>query len=172
MYFTALFPYVLLTVLLIRGVTLPGASEGIAYLLTPDLSRLRDPEVCLRNVLVSFVAFSIQSKILVFKVWIDAVTQIFFSYGLGDGCLTALGSYNKYRNDIYKLVEYVVNDLDVIWMLSFKIVCYYKTIVVGVLHQLGDELPVGLCHLLGHRFHGQRAEQANQRSSGFRYMII
>ena len=44
-YFTALFPYFLLTVLLIRGVTLPGAAEGIAFYLTPDLSRLRDPEV-------------------------------------------------------------------------------------------------------------------------------
>ena len=43
--FTALFPYFLLTVLIIRGVTLPGAAEGIAFYLTPDLSRLRDPEV-------------------------------------------------------------------------------------------------------------------------------
>jgi hypothetical protein len=44
-YFTALFPYFLLTVLLICGVTLPGAAEGIAFYLTPDLSRLREPEV-------------------------------------------------------------------------------------------------------------------------------
>jgi SNF family Na+-dependent transporter len=44
-YFTVLFPYVLLTVLLIRGATLPGSADGIAFYLTPDLSKLRDPEV-------------------------------------------------------------------------------------------------------------------------------
>lgn len=44
-YFTALFPYALLVVLLIRGLTLPGASEGLKYYATPNLSKLGDPEV-------------------------------------------------------------------------------------------------------------------------------
>lgn len=44
-YFTALFPYVILTVLLIRGVTLDGAAEGIKFYLEPDFSRLGDPQV-------------------------------------------------------------------------------------------------------------------------------
>lgn len=42
---TATFPYVMLLVLLIRGVTLPGALDGIIYYLYPDLSRLTDPQV-------------------------------------------------------------------------------------------------------------------------------
>lgn len=44
-YFTALFPYVILTILLIRGVTLEGAGNGIYFFLKPDFSRLADPQV-------------------------------------------------------------------------------------------------------------------------------
>ncbi|CAF0774988.1 unnamed protein product [Didymodactylos carnosus] len=46
-YFTALFPYVMLTVLIIRGATLSGANEGIKfYLGTLKLSVLKNPNVC------------------------------------------------------------------------------------------------------------------------------
>uniref|UniRef100_A0A4W6FAN7 Transporter n=1 Tax=Lates calcarifer TaxID=8187 RepID=A0A4W6FAN7_LATCA len=78
-YFTATFPYVMLVALLIRGLTLPGAEDGIRFYLSPDHTRLADPQV-----------------------WMDAGSQILFSYAVCSGCLPALGSYNKYNNNCYK----------------------------------------------------------------------
>ncbi|KAF7664344.1 hypothetical protein LDENG_00180200, partial [Lucifuga dentata] len=83
-YFTATFPYVMLAVLLVRGLTLPGALDGIKFYLYPDAARLADPQV-----------------------WMDAGTQIFYSYAICIGCLTALGSYNKYNNNCYKDCVYL-----------------------------------------------------------------
>ncbi|XP_068457193.1 sodium- and chloride-dependent GABA transporter 3-like, partial [Clinocottus analis] len=78
-YFTATFPYVMLLILLARGCTLPGAREGIYYYLYPNLNRLANLEV-----------------------WIEAGSQICFSYSLTAGTLNVLGSYNKYNNNCYK----------------------------------------------------------------------
>lgn len=44
-YFTALFPYAVLIVLLAHGVTLPGAFDGIVYYLKPDWSKLAEAQV-------------------------------------------------------------------------------------------------------------------------------
>ncbi|XP_078056862.1 inactive sodium-dependent neutral amino acid transporter B(0)AT3 [Mustelus asterias] len=75
-YFTATFPYLVLLIFLVRGLTLPGAIHGLTYLFTPDLSVLRQP-----------------------RVWLDAATQIFFSMSLGFGGLIAYSSYNSLKND-------------------------------------------------------------------------
>ncbi|XP_075998742.1 sodium- and chloride-dependent GABA transporter 2-like [Genypterus blacodes] len=78
-YFTATFPYLMLLILLIRGLTLPGAIDGITFYLLPDPSHLTDPQV-----------------------WMEAGTQIFFSFSVGVSSLTVLGSYNTYNNNCYK----------------------------------------------------------------------
>ena len=44
-YVTATFPYVFLTALLIRGLMLPGAMNGIKYYVMPDWNKLASPTV-------------------------------------------------------------------------------------------------------------------------------
>lgn len=44
-YFTSIFPYILLTALVIRGISLEGAMNGIYFYLKPDISKLSDPNV-------------------------------------------------------------------------------------------------------------------------------
>ncbi|XP_034730804.1 sodium- and chloride-dependent transporter XTRP3-like [Etheostoma cragini] len=75
-YFTSTFPYVVLLVYLIRGVTLHGAINGVVYMFTPKMEQLANP-----------------------TTWINAATQIFFSLGLGFGTLIAFASYNQYNNN-------------------------------------------------------------------------
>ncbi|XP_007887826.1 sodium-dependent neutral amino acid transporter B(0)AT3 isoform X1 [Callorhinchus milii] len=75
-YITSTFPYLILLIFFVRGLTLPGAIYGLNYLFTPDLTVLAQP-----------------------KVWLDAATQIYFSLSLGFGGFIAFSSYNPPKND-------------------------------------------------------------------------
>ncbi|XP_072461464.1 sodium-dependent dopamine transporter [Notamacropus eugenii] len=87
---TATMPYIVLTALLLRGVTLPGAIDGIKAYLSVDFYRLCEA-----------------------SVWIDAATQICFSLGVGFGVLIAFSSYNKFTNNCYRdaIITTSVNSL-------------------------------------------------------------
>ncbi|XP_055935396.1 sodium- and chloride-dependent GABA transporter 2-like [Argiope bruennichi] len=78
-YVTATFPYVILVILLIRGVTLEGAGDGILYFVQPRWEKLLEP-----------------------KVWVAAGTQVFFTFGIGFGSVVNLGSYNKFTHNFYR----------------------------------------------------------------------
>ena len=70
-------PIILLAVLLIRGLTLPGAMDGIRYYLTPDFAKLADP-----------------------GIWLRAYGQIFFSLSLASGVMIGYGSFLGKKSEI------------------------------------------------------------------------
>ncbi len=66
-----MFPYAVLTIFLIRGLTLEGAGAGLAHMFQPRLEKLLIPQV-----------------------WLDAAVQVFYAYGLAFGSIIGFGSYN------------------------------------------------------------------------------
>ena len=70
-------PTILLIILTIRGLTLPGAIEGISYYLTPNFSKLGDV-----------------------NVWLAAYAQVFFSFSLAQGIMITYASFLKKKSDL------------------------------------------------------------------------
>ncbi|KAJ8374189.1 hypothetical protein SKAU_G00047690 [Synaphobranchus kaupii] len=78
MYFSSLFPYVVLICFLVRALLLTGSIDGIRHMFTPKLEIMLEP-----------------------KVWREAATQVFFALGLGFGGVIAFSSYNKRDNNCH-----------------------------------------------------------------------
>ncbi|XP_038592578.1 sodium-dependent neutral amino acid transporter B(0)AT2-like [Micropterus salmoides] len=79
MYFSSIFPYVVLFCFLVRGLLLDGALEGISYMFYPKLEIWADVQV-----------------------WRQAATQVFFALGLGFGSIIAYSSYNPKNNNCHR----------------------------------------------------------------------
>ncbi|KAI2655449.1 Sodium-dependent neutral amino acid transporter B(0)AT1 [Labeo rohita] len=75
-YVTSTLPYVVLTIFLIRGLTLKGSVDGIKFLFTPDINELANP-----------------------TTWLDAGAQVFYSFSLAFGGLISFSSYNSVHNN-------------------------------------------------------------------------
>ena len=58
----------------IRGVTLPGAWDGLKFFLTPEFEQIKQPQL-----------------------WYTAAGQLFFSVGACYGGMMTLASYNKFN---------------------------------------------------------------------------
>ncbi|CAL8354240.1 unnamed protein product [Arctogadus glacialis] len=75
-YVTSTLPYLVLTIFLIRGLTLKGSLDGIKFLFTPDLAELAKA-----------------------STWLDAGAQVFYSFSLAFGGLISFSSYNSVHNN-------------------------------------------------------------------------
>ncbi|XP_064485141.1 uncharacterized protein LOC135397467 [Ornithodoros turicata] len=113
-YVTAPAPYIILAVLLIRGVTLPGSLTGIAFFLIPDWE-----------------------KMLSFQVWQAACQQMFYSLGVSMGPIICLGSYNNFRNDLRR-------DITIITFADFITSIFGGLVVFSVLGNMAHNLHVDI----------------------------
>ena len=68
-YFTVLAPYICILALMIQGLTLPGARDGVRAYLVPSLAFLKD-----------------------YNTWVRAANQIFYSTGVAMGAIVTFGS--------------------------------------------------------------------------------
>ncbi|XP_041868335.1 sodium-dependent neutral amino acid transporter B(0)AT1-like [Melanotaenia boesemani] len=75
-YVTAILPYIVLAIFLVRGLTLKGALNGIQFLFTPQVDELINP-----------------------KTWLDAGAQVFYALSLAWGGLISFSSYNPVHNN-------------------------------------------------------------------------
>lgn len=87
-YFLAIFPYFMLTILLAKTLTLPGAIDGVKAFFTPRWSEILKP-----------------------KVWYEAVTQVFFSLNVYFANVIMYSSYNKFHHKVH-IDSNIVTTLD------------------------------------------------------------
>ncbi|XP_055853991.1 sodium-dependent neutral amino acid transporter B(0)AT3 [Episyrphus balteatus] len=120
-YFTSLFPYIVLTIFFIRGITLRGASAGLMHMYTPKVEKLADP-----------------------TVWLDAATQVFYSFGLAFGSLIAFGSYNTPKNNCVRdvILVSVCNAITAIYasVVIFAILGFKATVNVDRCIEVNKEI--------------------------------
>jgi len=110
-YFSATFPYLVLLVLLVLGLTLPGAGDGLYYLFVPKWEKLAS-----------------------FTVWRRAAGQVFFSLGISWGGIIMFGSYNKFTARVH-IDAHIVSLVDFLTSLLASIVIF--STLGHSAHQLG-----------------------------------
>ncbi|NXV85171.1 S6A17 protein, partial [Calonectris borealis] len=79
LYVSTLFPYLVLFCLLVRGLLLEGAPEGVRIMFTPKVSAWGTGQA-----------------------WRQAATQVFFALGLGFGSVIAYASYGARRSNCHR----------------------------------------------------------------------
>ncbi|XP_022100182.1 sodium- and chloride-dependent neutral and basic amino acid transporter B(0+)-like [Acanthaster planci] len=121
-YFTATFPYLVLVILLIRGVTLEGYWKGINFFVTPRWNHLGEA-----------------------KVWKDAAVQIFYSLSASWGGLITLSSYNRFRNNCLR-------DAIVVPLLNCGTSILAGFVIFSILGNMAHELDKPVEHVVDETF--------------------
>lgn len=125
--------WAMMIVLIIRGLTLPGGTDGVYYLFTPDFSAMGEA-----------------------AVWRGAFNQIFFSLSLGFGLLTAYASYLPKKADTVNFAaqtslmncsfEYIAGFAIFSMLFAFSVVPKASTLAMSffILPQGIAQLPTGV----------------------------
>lgn len=111
-YALALFPYVVLIILLVKAMTLPGSLNGIAYFFKPQWDKMWQP-----------------------SVWYEAVAQVFFSLNVFLGSIVMYSSFNKFDHNVYR-------DANIVTTLDTFTSLLAGTTIFGIIGHLAHQLEV------------------------------
>ncbi len=106
-YFTATAPFVILAVLLVRGVTLPGCTKGLEFYLKPNFDKLHKTQVRMSSSVLQQSVPNKQPDLISSQVWLDAGSQVLYSFACTFGGMVTLGSYNKYHRNFIRDCSYI-----------------------------------------------------------------
>ncbi|KAF5291489.1 hypothetical protein FQR65_LT01801 [Abscondita terminalis] len=118
-YFMALFPYVVLSALFIRAVTLKGSLKGILYFIRPQWD-----------------------KLLQAKVWFSAITQCFFSLSIGSGSIITYASFNRFEHNIRR-DTLIITAVDTLTSIASGVTIF------SILGHLANRLNVEVTQVIG-----------------------
>jgi len=120
-WFTALFPYVILLILGIRGWMLPGARAGIEFYIFPQWH-----------------------KLLELKVWRDAAVQVFFTFSISYGGISSLSSYNEFNHGIRRDAIFIsLSNVFTSFFAGFVIFAYMGYLSEITKQDIGDIFQAG-----------------------------
>lgn len=114
-YFLAVFPYIVLILLLIRSSTLEGAIDGMYY----------------------FIRLPTFEEFLDAKIWYAAVTQVFYALGVCFGSIIMYSSYNKFNHN-------VTRDCHIITTMDYLTSLLAGLIIFGILGHLAHVMKVDI----------------------------
>ncbi|MCR5683904.1 MAG: sodium-dependent transporter [Lachnospiraceae bacterium] len=110
--YTVSLPVICLLILAVRGMTMPGAGEGLAQLFIPDWSALSDS-----------------------TLWVDAIGQVFYSLSVAMSIMFAYGSFLK--DDANIAVDTIIIALsDMLISVLAAVVMFTTMAGTGMLHNM------------------------------------